>query len=52
MLYLLNIEKEKPLNLQDFSATILVFNASLAHFVEQERDINEFALELKSVEKG
>lgn len=48
----LKIEKEKPLNLQDFSAAILALNASLSRFVEQERGINEFALELKSVEKG
>ncbi|EFB0372908.1 DEAD/DEAH box helicase family protein [Campylobacter upsaliensis] len=46
------LENEKPLNLQDFSAAILALNASLSRFVEQERGINEFALELKSVEKG
>ncbi|EPV6929524.1 hypothetical protein ACV9QR_001315 [Campylobacter upsaliensis] len=33
----LKIEKEKPLNLQDFSAAILALNASLSRFVEQER---------------
>lgn len=32
----LKIEKEKPLNLQDFSAAILALNASLSRFVEQE----------------
>lgn len=48
----LKIERQSPLNLQILSNAVLSLNASLGKFIEQDKGISKFELQLKGVEKG